>query len=90
MSVDTYGVMRSMIDIYSTLHPRHCHSRGTSWEMDADTADALKREARRLMSGAVVDFAYLHEGPMELQCLGIRVSIVERPGVRLVIEAVAA
>lgn len=78
-----------MIGPYSLLHPRYRTDRRTWWEMDVDTANALAREAPRLAPGAVVELD-LPKGGVELRCLGIRVAVVERPGVRLVIEAVAA
>lgn len=87
MSADAYRAMNAMMRIYAMLHPQHCHSRDVRWEMDLDTFEALAREAPSRDSTAVMINHYVAD--VEMRCLGIAVSVVERPGVRLIIEVPA-
>ena len=83
MNIDAYGVIGRMLRVYALLHPSMPSSRDLTWEMDLDTFDALYMALPSRGSSAVsVDGT-------EMQCLGIRVStIVERPGVRLVLTVI--
>jgi hypothetical protein len=84
MSADPFRVHHGMLRTYALLHPAHRSGRGVAWEMDLDSFEALARELRSA-AGVTADL----DG-IEIQCLGIRVTVVERPGVRLVLTAVEA
>ena len=79
MNVDAYGVVGKMLRVYSLLHPSMPSSRDLAWEMDLDTFDAFRQALPSRGS------SYVTTDGAEMQCLGIRVEVVERPGVRLVI-----
>ena len=79
MNVDAYGVIGRMLRVHALLHPSMRSSRDLTWEMDFDTFDAFRQALpSRGSSSVTTDGA-------EVQCLGIRVEVVDGTGVRLVI-----
>ena len=79
MNIDAYGVIGKMLRVYALLHSSMTSSRDLTWEMDLDTFEEFLRALpSRGSSSVATDGA-------EMQCLGIRVEVVERSGVRLVI-----
>lgn len=85
MSADPVRTAQEILRLYGLLHPSLTSDRRVSWEMDLDTFEALLTWCLPVSRAEFVQ--RLATG--ELQCFGIRVNVVERPGVRLVVEAVS-
>jgi hypothetical protein len=78
MSADLLGTVSAMLRCHSMLHPDHRYSRAAAWEMDLATVGLIGKAMNPKFDAetACLD---------EIQCLGLRVEVVERPGVRLVL-----
>lgn len=74
-------IISAMLRYYGLLHPSQRYNRAVAWEMDLDTL--------KLIAGALTpEFDVEEIELIEPQCLGLRVHVVDRPGVRLVITVV--
>lgn len=66
----------AMLELESMLRWHGAYTAPVAWEMDQGSADALTRASGAKPAPPVPG--------IEAQCLGIPVTIVERPGIRLV------
>lgn len=79
MSADVMASVSTMVRLYDMLQSNfYIDSADAAWEMDEASSDALLRAF-----GSPAPRPDVGDGA-ELQCLGIPVTIVERPGIRLV------
>lgn len=78
-----------MYKLYSMLHPAHRNGRDVAWEMSEATALAFTIEFD--MYTAVTDqgpIEWLRSNADNITFLGIKVTLIDTPGIRLVFKVV--
>lgn len=81
--------VKRMFRVYSMLHPEHTHSQDVVWEMNSETALDFAKEFG--ISAPIVEkgpVEWLMESAEEITFLGIKVILVDQPGIRLVFKVV--
>lgn len=84
--------LERMVRAYATLSPMTQHNPNLRWEMTKETAESLAKEfvSNSAFSawGPIEWKQWIEDHKEEITFMAVRVILVERPGIRLVVEVI--